>query len=75
MNSHEKYFFDINGYLVVPRILSLDRVAVLNEAIDNNRDHVRVRSEDSLMSRNSPSLVGTHGRSDISGILNWPQPW
>lgn len=75
MNSHEKYFFDINGYLVVPRILSLDRVAVLNEAIDNNLDRVRVRSEDSLLSRNSPALVGTHGRSDISGILNWPQPW
>lgn len=29
MNEHEKYFFDVNGYLVVPQILSSELVAAL----------------------------------------------
>lgn len=29
MNEHEKYFFDVNGYLVVQKILSPDLVAAL----------------------------------------------
>ena len=75
MNEHDAYFFDVNGFLVVRGILSGDQVAALNEAIDNNRDNVRLREGEQLLSRNSPVLAGSHGRGDIGGILNWPQPW
>ena len=29
MNEHEKYFFDVNGYLVVQRILSPELITAL----------------------------------------------
>ena len=38
MDTHEKYFFDVNGYLVVEAILTPEQVAALNEAIDHNPD-------------------------------------
>jgi hypothetical protein len=75
MNEHEKYFFDINGYIIVRGILSEMQVASLNEAIDNNQDRVRLRAGDQLLARQSQRLIGTHGRGDIGGILSWPQPW
>lgn len=75
MNDHEKYSFDINGYIIARGILSPEQVAALNEAIDNNQDSVRLREGDLSLSHGSPALKGTHGRGDISGILRWPQPW
>ena len=56
MKEHEKYFFDVNGYLVVQKILSPELVAALNEAIDHNQDRVRLRERDQLLSANSPML-------------------
>lgn len=75
MNEHEKFFFDVNGFLVVRKILGPDMVAALNEAIDHNQDGVRLREGELLLSGNSPVLKGDHGRGDITGILNWPKPW
>ena len=75
MNEHEKYFFDVNGYLVVQKILSPGLVAVLNEAIDHNQNRVRLREGEQLLSASSPVLKGDHSRGDIMGILNWPKPW
>lgn len=75
MNDHDKYFFDVNGFFVARNILTTQQVATLNEAIDHNQDHVRLRGTELSMAAESPVLVGTHGRGDISGILQWPQPW
>ena len=75
MNEHERYFFDVNGYLIVRGILSSAQVAALNKAIDHNPDRVRLREGDQLLARQSKKLVGSHGRGDIGGILTWPQPW
>ncbi len=36
MDAYEKYFFDINGYVVVEDMLTAEEVAALNEAIDHN---------------------------------------
>ena len=36
MDDHQKYFFDINGYLVIEDALTPDEVKVLNDAIDAN---------------------------------------
>ena len=75
MNEHEKYFFDVNGYIVARGLLNAAQVAALNEAIDHNPDHVRQRQGDLTLAGDSPALAGTHGRGDITGILAWPQPW
>lgn len=75
MNEHEKYFFDVNGYYIARGILDPDQVAALNEAIDNNQNHIRLREGELSLTGGSAVLEGTHGRGDISGILNWPQPW
>ena len=83
MDVYEKYFFDVNGYLVVEDILSADQVAALNEAIDHNRDNIRIREGQLRLSGGagkhgggvSLALEGAHGRGDIGSILRWPKPW
>ena len=83
MDAYEKYFFDINGYVVVEDMLTAAEVAALNEAIDHNPDQIQLREGEQLLSgaakqhggRAAPNLKGTHGRGDIMNILNWPQPW
>ena len=37
MNHHEKYFFDVRGYLVVRNALTADQVAALSEQFDRAR--------------------------------------
>ena len=81
MDVYEKYFFDVNGYLVVEDILSAEQVAALNEAIDHNRDNIRIRKGELRLSGGvgrhggevSIALEGTHGRGDIGSILRWPK--
>ena len=46
MNEHEKCHYDLNGSLVVRGILGATQVAAINEAIDNNQNHVRLRDGD-----------------------------
>lgn len=83
MDAYEKYFFDINGYVVVEDMLTAAEVAALNEAIDHNPDQIQLREGEQLLSgaakqhggRAAPNLKGTHGRGDIMNILNWPKPW
>ena len=83
MDAYEKYFFDINGYVVVEDMLTAAEVTALNEAIDHNPDQIQLREGEQLLSgaakqhggRAAPNLKGTHGRGDIMNILNWPKPW
>ena len=49
MDEHDRYFYDLNGYIVVERALSPEQVEALNEAIDHNRDRIgEVSPENSL---------------------------
>ena len=66
MNQHEKYFFDVNGYIVAKNILSPAQVAALNEAIDNNRDRIKLRSGDLSLSAD----LGESGASLNFGVSN-----
>ena len=83
MDAYERYHFDVNGYIVVEDILTPGEVAALNEAIDQNPDHVHIRAGEALLSgaakqhggKAAPLLKGTHGRGDIMDVLNWPKPW
>ncbi len=75
MTEHEKYLFDVNCYIVVKNTLTPEQVKALNEAIDHNRDQIRMREGELSLSGGSPALKRDHGRGDILGLLNWPKPW
>ena len=75
MDDYQKYFFDINGYLVIEDALSSDELRVLNAAIDENTDLIQIREGEALLSGQSPALVGESGRGDLHGMLTWPHPW
>ena len=70
MDKYEKYFFDVNGYIVVEDILSAEQVQALNEAIDHNQDNIRIREGELRLSggagkhggQASVALEGEHGR-------------
>lgn len=72
MDEYERYFFDLNGYLVVEDVLNKSEIDALNQAIDNNTD---------LIERNNPeievsdTLKGDSVRTDLEGMLMWPKPW
>ena len=75
MDDEERYFFDLNGYLVVENALSSEEVAACNEAIDRNVDRIRERPEEQSLSGKSSTLKGQQGRGDLGGMLTWPKPW
>jgi len=72
MNDHERFFFDLNGYLVVEDALTPEEVAACNEAIDRNPG--RLTKEESI-SEGYQALKGARVRGDLYGMLSWPKPW
>src|SRR5207244_1075191 len=75
MDEYQRYFFDLNGYLVIEDALTPAEVAACNEAIEANRERMRRRTGDQLLSGGSSALQGEQGRGDLGGMLTWPQPW
>ena len=71
MDEYERYFFDLNGYLVIQDALTPERVAACNEAIDHNRDHIRDEKSEVM----SDALVGDKPRGQLEEMLTWPKPW
>ena len=61
MNEHEKYLFDLNGYLVVENVLTPDEVALCNEAIDRHAEDIHERVGDLSLSGGSKTLEGITG--------------
>jgi ectoine hydroxylase-related dioxygenase (phytanoyl-CoA dioxygenase family) len=60
MTEHERYLFDLNGYLVVPNALSAEQVATLNAIMD-----ARLEAE-------AAPNANTHR---FIGLLGWGQPY
>jgi len=75
MDDYQRYFFDLNGYLVIEDALSTEEVAACNAAIDANPERIRRRSGEQLLSGGSRALQAEQGRGDIGGMLTWPKPW
>ena len=72
MNEDEKYLFDLNGYLVLPGVLSDEEVMNLNVAIDSHAD--QMQEIDRSLAADSKAMQGTSRRMDLSGMLAWEQP-
>jgi ectoine hydroxylase-related dioxygenase (phytanoyl-CoA dioxygenase family) len=75
MDENLRYLFDLNGYVVIEDVLSPEEVAACNEAIDQNRERIRIRTGEQLLSGGSTVLRGEQGRGDLGGMLAWPRPW
>ena len=75
MNEHEKFFFDVNGYLVVEELLTPEEVRACNDAIDHQSELIRERPEEESLAGGSKVLRGDRRRGDLAGMLTWPKPW
>ncbi len=71
IDEKEFYFWDLNGYLVVPGVMDEAWLALANEIVDNFQDQVEVGSE---LSGGSQSQAGS-GRPLLSGLLDLPDPY
>lgn len=73
MTDHQKYLFDLNGYLIVRGVLSEDEVRQANAAIDAHQDDMVERSDAALRNAvEGTALYGTGpGRQDLGGVLEW----
>ena len=71
MEPHEKYLFDLQGFIVVRNALAPAQVSALNEALDANRD----KRKNDTASSTSEALKGAQLRGLYEGMLSWDQPW
>ena len=75
MTEEERYLFDINGYIVVPGVLSADDIALANAAVDLHAGEIQTWPRDHPLSYGSEALKGTTGRGDLNGALSWEAPY
>ena len=72
----EKYIFDLNGYIIVRNVLTIDEIAICNDVIHRKLNHIQERIDPMLknVSRADSTLMagdGKSGRKDLGGILEW----
>jgi hypothetical protein len=74
MTEDERYLFDLNGYLVVRNVLSLEEVREINAVIDARADNMVARSAPVLKNAlPGTKLSGPSGtaRRDLGQVLEW----
>lgn len=78
MTSTERFFFDLNGFLVVRGVLSADEVAAANAAIDAHAVDIKERTLPGLRNTKAGSALrgedNAPGRCDLGGMLGWSRP-
>jgi ectoine hydroxylase-related dioxygenase (phytanoyl-CoA dioxygenase family) len=73
MTASERYLFDLNGYIVIPNVLTAEEVQHANDAIDRHM-HMVVERKDVVL-RNA--VHGSYmfglgpGRKDLGRVLEW----
>ncbi|MEC8894621.1 MAG: phytanoyl-CoA dioxygenase family protein [Candidatus Poribacteria bacterium] len=75
MNDDEKYLFDLNGYLVIEDVLTMEEIDISNQAIDKYANKMRIRPREEKLDGDSGMLAGTHGRGELGGLLELESPW
>lgn len=73
MSTHEKYWFDCNGYIVLKNVFSKEEIAAANEAVDRNSDRMLERTKALRNTVKGSPLQGDGktGRRDLGGLLGW----
>jgi ectoine hydroxylase-related dioxygenase (phytanoyl-CoA dioxygenase family) len=76
VNEHERYLFDLQGFLVVENLLTGEELTACNEALDRNQDLIRPRPREQSLSGTSTALQGEEGRLEITrSLLRLEKPW
>ena len=75
MTATEKFFFDLNGFVVVKNALTSAEVDAMNIAIDHNVDKLKARESPGLKNTVQGSALSAPGsRMDLGGMLGWSSP-
>ena len=73
MDARERYFWDLNGYLVVRNVLTPDEIDAANAAIDASVERMQ-QNEDNHGAQNSIALRGT-GQKTLHNLLELEKPY
>ena len=75
ISAHERFLFDLNGFLVIRGVLSPSEVAAANAAIDAQAENMVRRDAPALRNAQKDSPLDASGpRMDMGGMLAWPKP-
>jgi len=75
ISEHDKFFFDLNGFLVVRNVFTPEEVAAANAAIDAHSAQLRSREAAALRNAKDGTPMSAKGpRKDMGGMLWWEQP-
>lgn len=74
MDREELYLFDLNGFVVIPGVLSSDEVRACNVAIDAHATDVVERGRAHSLAGGSDVLAGETGRGELEGMAAWDAP-
>jgi ectoine hydroxylase-related dioxygenase (phytanoyl-CoA dioxygenase family) len=73
MNDDEKYFFDLQGYLVLRDVVDLELIARCNHAIDHNTHHLE--TPERRFEGESKALTSAVRQQWHHGLIDWEPPW
>ena len=68
LTEREEYLFDVQGWLVVPRVIEPSLLAALNDALDANQDRFEAEGEDLV--GESSTLAAEHRRRTGRGCCS-----
>jgi len=75
ITQHEKFLFDLNGFLIVRNVLSGVDVDNINNIIDDHGKDFQHRQEESVRNTAQESpLRNSNARSDCGNVLSWQKP-
>ena len=75
MTDDQKYLYDLNGYLVVPEVLTRQQLDLCNEAVDHQMDKRIVANPERALSDGSTALAGPGKQYYLKRVLQWDRPW
>ena len=74
ISRHEKFLFDLNGFLIVRNVFTPEEIKAANAAVDANVASMRARDADALRNAKSGTPFSASGpRKDMGGMLWWPR--
>jgi len=73
----EKFYFDLNGFIIVRGVLTAEEVSAANAAVDAHAAEIKERVDPALRNTRTGTPLsgdGKSGRQDLCGMLAWPRP-
>ena len=72
LTAAERYYFEVNGYLVVPDMIEPQLLAELNDSVDACADRLQFSQK---LAGDVSLLQGEQSRKDTGDLMSWPAPW